>query len=101
MMMIVSMIIVLMMMILLGGDEREKDDEEMVRGQIQLLESACSFVRPSVRPEKIPHHRYMHQGQRSWIYASFIPASYTHASGSKIIDICIIHTCIRVKDRGS
>ena len=63
------------------------------------------FIRPSVRPfvrhEKIPHHRYMHQGQRSWIYASFIPASYTHASGSRIIGICIIHTCIRVKDRGS
>ena len=33
----------------------------------------------------------MHQGQRSWIYASFIPASYTHASGSRIIGICIIH----------
>ena len=29
----------------------------------------------------------MRQGQRSWIYASFIPASYTLASGSRIIYI--------------
>ena len=34
---------------------------------IQLLESACPFVRPLVRPEKIPHQGYMHQGQGSWI----------------------------------
>ena len=25
-------------------------------------------------------------------------ASYIHASGSRIIDVCIIHTCIRIKD---
>ena len=34
---------------------------------IQLLESACPSVRPSVGPEKIPHQRYMHKGQESWI----------------------------------
>ena len=41
--------------------------------------------------EKIPH-----QGQGSWISASFISASYTHASGSssRIIYICIVDTCI-------
>ena len=69
------------------------------------------FVRPLVHPEKIPHHGYMHQGQGSWIYATFIPAkdqrSYICASwipaymhqgqGQKIIDISII---IRVKDHG-
>ena len=53
------------------------------------------FVRWSVGPEKIPHHGYMHQGQGSWIYASFISASYTYASGSRIIYICIVDTCIR------
>ena len=53
------------------------------------------FVRPLVHPEKIPHHGYMHQGQGSWIYASFISASYTYASGSRIIYICIVDTCIR------
>ena len=60
------------------------------RVSIQLLESACSSDRPSVRssvrPEKIPHHGHMH-----------------HSSGSRIIDICIIyiciiHTYIRIKD---
>ena len=30
----------------------------------------------------------------------YIPASGTHISVSRIIDIYIIHTCIRVKDRG-
>ena len=45
-------------------------------------------VRPFVRNEKAPHHGYMHQGQGSSIYASFIPASYTHASGSRFIGIC-------------
>ena len=48
-------------------------------------------VRLLVGPEKAPHHRYMLQGQGSWIYASFIPASYAHASGSMIIDTCIIY----------
>ena len=45
-------------------------------------------VRPSVRHRKVSHHRYMHH-------------TYMHASGSRfrIIDMCIIHTCIRVKDR--
>ena len=48
--------------------------------------SVRSSVRPSVRPEKIPHHGHMH-----------------HSSGSRIIDICIIyiciiHTYIRIKD---
>ena len=79
----------------------EMVDTGSEHARIQLLESACSSVRPSVRHEKIPHHRYMRQGQRSWIHASFIPASYTHASQSRIIGICIIQTCIRVKDRGS
>ena len=53
---------------------------------ILLLESPCSFVRPSVGHQKVPHHRYMHH-------------TYMHASGSRsrIIDMCIIHTCIRVK----
>ena len=56
-----------------------------------------------------------HQGQ---MYALYIRTSYTHVSGSRIIDtcimhhgymwlwsriidMCIIHTCIRVKGRGS
>ena len=39
---------------------------------------------------ELPHHRYMHQ-------------TYMHASRSRsrIIDMCIIHTCIIVKDRGT
>ena len=76
---------------------------------IQLLESACSSVLPSFRHKKIPHQRYMLQGQGSWIQASFIPAShmhasgsrviyiyasYMHASGSRVIYICIMDTCI-------
>ena len=75
-----------------------------VKDRILLLESPCPLVRSLVRNEKTPHHRYTHQGHRSQIYASFIPAPYTHASGSRIIYIsivdtcmmhpCIIHTCI-------
>ena len=57
---------------------------------ILLLESPCSLVRSFVRNEKTPHHRYTHQGHRSQIYASFIPASYTHASGSRIIYIKLL-----------
>ena len=49
------------------------------------------FVRPS---QNLPHHRNMHQGQGSWMFASFISASYTHASGSRIIYICIADTCV-------
>ena len=64
------------------------------KSPIQLLESPCSSVRWSVGPEKSLHHIYMHQGQGSWIYASFISASYTYASGSRIIYICIVDTCI-------
>ena len=41
------------------------------------------FVRPLVTKFQ-PHHRYMQ-----------------HSQVSRIIDMCIIHTCIRVKDRGS
>ena len=49
---------------------------------ILLLESPCSLV----RHRKISHHRYMHH-------------TYMQASGSRsrIIDMCIIYTCIRVK----
>ena len=43
------------------------------------------FVRWLVGPEKAPHHEFIHQGQGSWIHAPFIPASYTLASGSRII----------------
>ena len=57
---------------------------------ILLLESPCSFVCWLVGNEKTPHHRYTHQGHRSQIYASFIPASYTHASGSRIIYIKLL-----------
>ena len=61
---------------------------------ILLLESPCSLVGSLVgslvRNEKNPHHRYTHQGHRSQIYASFIPASYTHASGSRIIYIKLL-----------
>ena len=49
------------------------------------------FVRSSVGCwQNLPHHRYMHQ-------------TYMHASRSRsrIIDMCIIHTCIIVKDRGT
>ena len=60
---------------------------------IQLLELPCS----SFRYQKVPHHKYIHQGQGMRI----ISASYKHALGSRIIDICIIYACIRVKDRGS
>ena len=45
------------------------------------------FVRSLVRSwQNLPHHIYMHH-------------TYMHASGSRsrIIDMCIIHTCIRVK----
>ena len=71
-----------------------------------------------IKDNRCMHHTYMHQGQgqRSTIYAS-----YMHASGSRIMDKCIIHicamciivtclrikniyiihTCIRVKDRGT
>ena len=71
----------------------------------------------------LPHHRYMHQGQGSWIFALWIHAlhqgrgsriiirvkdhgyiciahthsSYMHTPGSRIKDICIIHTCIKIK----
>ena len=41
------------------------------------------FVGPFVTKFQ-PHHRYMQ-----------------HSQVSRIIDMCIIHTCIRVKDRGS
>ena len=47
---------------------------------------------------------YMHQDQKSRITDTckhqgprYIYASYTHGSVSMIIDICIIHTCIRGK----
>ena len=38
--------------------------------------------------------RITHQGQLSFIFASFISASYTHTSGSRIIHIYIVDTCI-------
>ena len=80
------------------------------------------FVRSSVT--NLPHHRFMHQGQGSWIFALWIHAythqgrgsriiirvkdhgyiciahthsSYMHTPGSRIKDICIIHTCIKIK----
>ena len=59
-------------------------------------------------------HRYVHlhsciihscirvKDSRSKIYSSYIPASYTHVSGSRIIDTCIthmVHACTRIKDQ--
>ena len=43
-----------------------------------------------IKDNRCMHHTYMHQGQgqRSTIYAS-----YMHASGSRIMDKCIIHIC--------
>ena len=53
------------------------------------------FVRPSVRKKsRIMDTCITHQGQGSLIYASFISASYTHTSGSRIIHIYIVDTCI-------
>ena len=56
-------------------------------------------------------HAYKHQGQESYIHACFrvkvqdhryVHHTHMHQSqGSRIIDMCIIHTCIRVKDQGS
>ena len=42
--------------------------------------------------------RFVHAYQ---ICASWIHASYTHVSGSRIIYVCIIHACIRIKDHAS
>ena len=47
------------------------------------------------------HHTHIHQDQGSYIFTSWIHASCKYSLGSRIIDMCIIHTCIRVKDRGS
>merc|ERR1712020_627907 len=70
----------------------------LLKNSILLLESPCPlvgwlvrwFVGSFVGNKKTPHHRYTHQGHRSQIYASFIPASYTHASGSRIIYIKLL-----------
>ena len=61
-------------------------------------------------------HAYKHQGKESYIHASFRTSvshrkishhrfmhhTYMHASEprSSTIDMCIIHTCIRVNDQG-
>ena len=42
----------------------------------------------------------MHQNQGSQICASWILTSCIHALGSRIIYICIIHTCIRDQGQG-
>ena len=60
------------------------------------------------------HHTYVHHGHmyqdQEHIYASHMHTNirvknhtYMDASGSRsrIIDMCIIHACIRVKDRGT
>ena len=47
------------------------------------------------------HHTHIHQDQGSYIFTSWIHESCKYLLGSRIIDMCIIHTCIRVKDRGS
>ena len=80
------------------------------------------FVRPSVigtcnrvkdhghMHHSYLHHTHMHQDQGSYIFASRIHASckyslgsriidmciiqYIHASGSRIMNVCIIHICI-------
>ena len=41
------------------------------------------------------HHVYIHQGQRLSMHDKYMHR--THVSGSMIIDVCIIHTCLRVK----
>ena len=48
---------------------------------ILFLKFSCLFVPPFVSPH-------------------FLHASYIHASGWRIIDIRIIHTCINIKDQG-
>ena len=42
------------------------------------------------------HHVYIHQGQRLSMHDKYMHR--THVSGSMIIDVCIIHTCLRVKN---
>ena len=56
-------------------------------------------VRPSIRSSVRKKSRIMdtcitHQGQGSLIYASLISASYIHTSGSRIIHIYIVDSCI-------
>ena len=55
---------------------------------IQLLESACSLVGPRQNFSRI-------------IDIGIIHTSKTHAWGSMILDICIIHICIRINDQRS
>ena len=47
------------------------------------------------------HHVYMHQGQGFSMHekfaSSYMHPMYTYMSLSRIIDVCIIHTLIRVK----
>ena len=50
------------------------------------------------------NHTYMHhtcriKHQGSWIHTPYLRASCTHPSGSRIIDICILHPWVRVKYR--
>ena len=89
---------------------RVKDQDHI---NIQLLESACSLVRPSVTKEpriidtyirvkdhgythrSYPHHTHMHHDQGSYMYASWIEKYMHQGQGSRIIDVSII---IRVRD---
>ena len=74
---------------------------------ILLLESPCSSVRPLVRYRKISHHRYMHHTYTHASGSRIEDHRYVHhthidqSQGSRIIDMCIIHTCSIVKDRGT
>ena len=74
---------------------------------ILLLESPCPFVRPLVRYRKISHHRYMHHTYTHASGSRIEDHRYVHhthidqSQGSRIIDMCIIHTCSIVKDRGT
>ena len=73
------------------------------RNHIRLLESPCPSVQNKIcriihtciriKGHRCMHHTFMYQDQGSQMYASSI-----HASGSRIIDVCIIHTFIKIKD---
>ena len=60
--------------------------------EIQLLELPCPSVRPSVLPR---------QNFSRIIDIGIIHVSRTHVWGSMILDICIIHICIRINDQRS
>ena len=65
------------------------------------------FVRPFVRYRKISHHRYMHHTYTHASGSRIEDHRYVHhthidqSQGSRIIDMCIIHTCSIVKDQGT